>query len=141
METRLEKLQSQKYLLISLIASGFAFLIAESIGKETAIVFGNWIFVLVIIPVILSGILVKRNGLIGEHGKSWIFFLIFIIVWFVAEQIFMINELYYHEKPFPSSADIFYIMGYPFYFLFLIYYLKPFKNSISKKLVISTSLI
>lgn len=141
METRLEKLQSQKYLLISLIASGFAFLIAESIGKETAIVFGNWIFVLVIIPVILAGILVKRNGLIGNHGKSWIFFLIFIVVWFVAEQIFMINELYYHIKPFPSSADIFYILGYPFYFLFLIYYLKPFKNLISKKLIISTVLI
>ena len=60
METRLEKLQSQKYLLISLIVSGFAFLIAESFGEETATVFGNWIFVLVIIPVILSGILVKK---------------------------------------------------------------------------------
>jgi hypothetical protein len=73
METRLEKLQSQKYLLVSLIVSGFTFLIVESIGKEIAIVVGNWIFVLVIIPVILSGILVKRNGVIGNHGKSWIF--------------------------------------------------------------------
>ncbi|MGI0069759.1 MAG: hypothetical protein ACREAN_05830 [Nitrosopumilaceae archaeon] len=141
METRLEKLQSQKYLLISLVVSGFAFLIAESIGKETAIIFGNWIFVLAIVPVILSGILVKRNGLIGNHGKSWIFFLIFIITWFIAEQVWMINELYFHEEPFPSSADIFYMLGYPFYFAFVIHYLKPFKNSISKKLVVSTSLI
>ncbi|HWY36334.1 MAG TPA: hypothetical protein VNX68_16945 [Nitrosopumilaceae archaeon] len=141
METRLEKLQSQKYLLISLLASGFAFLIAESFGKETAIVFGNWIFVLAIVPVILSGILVKRNGLMGDHGKSWIFFLIFIVVWFMAEQIWTVVELFYHEKPFPSSADIFYIVGYPFYFVFLIFYLKPFKKLISKKLIISTLLI
>jgi hypothetical protein len=140
-ETRLEKLQSQKYLLISLIASGFAFLIAESIGKETAIVFGNWIFVLTIVPVILSGILVKRNGLIGDHGKSWIFFLMFIVVWFMADQIWTVTELIYHEKPFPSNADIFYMLGYPFYFAFLTLYLKPFKNSISKKLIFSTSLI
>lgn len=141
METRLEKLQSQKYLLISLIVSGFAFLIAESIGKETAIVFGNWIFVLVIVPVILSGILVKRYGLTGDHGKSWIFFLIFIVAWFIAEQVWTAVELFYHEKPFPSYADIFYVLGYPFYFAFLMFYLKPFKNLISKKLIFSTSLI
>ena len=141
METRLEKLQSQKYLLISLIVSGFAFLIAESIGKETAIIFGNWIFVLAIVPVILSGILVKRNGVVGDHGKSWIFFLIFIISWFMADQIWTVAELFYHEKPFPSYADIFYMLGYPFYFTFLIFYLKPFKNLISKKLIVSSSLI
>ena len=141
METRLEKLQSQKYLLISLIVSGFAFLIAESFGEKTAIVFGNWIFVLVIIPVILSGILVKRNGFTGTHGKSWVFFLIFIISWFLAEQIWTVTELFYHEKPFPSYADVFYLLGYPFYFVFVILYLKPFKNLISKKLVLFTSLI
>jgi hypothetical protein len=33
------------------------------------------------------------------------------------------------------------MIGYPFYFAFVIYYLKPFKNFISKKLVVSTSLI
>ena len=74
METRLEKLQSQKFLLFSLIVTGLAFLIAESFGKETAIVFGNWIFVLSAIPVILSGIWIKRKGMHGIHGKSWIFF-------------------------------------------------------------------
>ena len=141
METRLDKLQSQKYLLISLIVTGFAFLIAESISKETAIVFGNWIFVLAVVPVLLSCILVKRNRLTGAHGKSWIFFLIFAVFWCTAEQVWTITELFYHEKPFPSSADIFYILGYPFYFVFVILYLTPFKNAISKKLVVSTSLI
>ncbi|MGI0026423.1 MAG: hypothetical protein ACREAD_01090 [Nitrosopumilaceae archaeon] len=141
METRLEKLQSQKYLLISLVVTGFAFLIAESIGKETAIVFGNWIFVLAVVPIILSGILLKKTQFIGDHGKSWVFFLIFAVVWFIADQIWTVIELFFHEDPFPSSADIFYMLGYPFYFAFVILYLKPFKNSISKKLIVSTSLI
>jgi len=141
METRLEKLQSQKFLLISLIVTGLAFLIAGSFGKETAIVFGNWIFVLSAAPVILSAIFIKRKGIQGVHGKSWVFFLIFAVLWFIADQVFTYNELYLREKPFPSSADIFYLLGYPFYFVFVLIYLKPFKNAITKKLIVSASLI
>lgn len=140
-ETGFEKLQSQKFLLISLIVTGFAFLIAGSFGKETAIVFGNWIFVLSVVPVILTFIFIKRKGIQGIHGKSWVFFLIFAVLWFVADQLFTYNELYLHENPFPSSADIFYLTGYPFYLIFVLNYLKPFKNAISKKLIIAASLI
>ncbi|HXX05614.1 MAG TPA: hypothetical protein VEJ68_02215 [Candidatus Bathyarchaeia archaeon] len=141
METRLEKLQSQKFLLISLIVTGISFLIAGSFGKETAIVFGNWIFVLSAAPVILTAIMIKRKGIQGIHGKSWVCFLIFAVLWCIADQLFTYNELYLHESPFPSSADVFYLAGYPFYLLFVLNYLKPFKNAISKKLLLSVSLI
>src|SRR5690242_6139428 len=142
METRLEKLQSQKYLLISLIATGFAFLIVESIGKETADLFTNLIFIPVPASVvILSGILTKRNGLVGSHGKAWLVFTIFATLWFVAEQVWLVNELIYHEKPFPSSADFFYLSGYPFYFIFSLLYIHPFKNAISKKMITTATII
>ena len=142
METRLEKLYSQKYLLISLIATGFAFLIAESIGKETADLFTNFIFIPVPASVvILSVILTKRNGLTGNHGKAWLLFTVFAVVWFIAEQIWLVNELIYKEKPFPSSADFFYLLGYPFYFIFSLLYIRPFKNAISKKMLVITSVI
>ena len=142
METRLEKLQSQKYLLISLIVTGFAFLISESIGKETADLFANLIFIPVpASTVILSCILTKRNGLTGSHGKAWILFTIFAALWCVAEQVWLVNELVYKEKPFPSSADFFYLSGYPFYFIFSFLYLHPFRNAISKKMIVITSLI
>jgi hypothetical protein len=138
----MEKLQSQKYLLISLIASGFAFLIAESIGKETADLFTNLIFIPVPASVvILTMILTKRNGLTGSHGKAWLMFTIFAVMWFVAEQVWLVNELVYKEKPFPSSADFFYLLGYPFYFIFSILYIHPFKNAISKKMIVITSII
>lgn len=141
METRLEKLQSQKFLLVSLVVSGIAFLIANSFGQETAIVFGNWVFVISAAPLILSGFWIKRKGLRGTIGKSWVFFLIFAVFWFVADQVFTYNEIYLHERPFPSSADVFYMLGYPFYFVFAFLYLKPFKNAISKKLIVSALLI
>ena len=100
MQIRFEKLQSKKFLLISLVFTGLAFLIAESFGKETADFFGNWIFVLAVIPVILSGILVKRNDWTGDHGKAWIFFIVSAVLWFVAEQVWTVVETVYKEKPF-----------------------------------------
>ncbi|HYL66656.1 MAG TPA: hypothetical protein VEU72_05845 [Nitrosopumilaceae archaeon] len=142
METRLEKLQLQKYLLISLVATGFGFIIAESIGKETADLFTNLIFIPIPASVvILSGILTKRNSMTGSHGKAWLIFTIFAAMWFVAEQIWLVNELVYKEKPFPSSADFFYLLAYPFYFIFSILYIYPFKNAISKKMIVITSII
>jgi len=59
----------------------------------------------------------------------------------MAETTWTIYELVYHTNPFPSLADVFYISGYPFLFLFSIYYLKPFNKLISRKMILITSLI
>ena len=142
MQTRLEKLGSQRFMLFSLIFSGLAIMIAEYIGKETAIVFTNWIFVP--IPgamLVLSIIVAKKHGKTGNHGKAWIAFAVFAACWFIAEQIWLVEELFYHQKPFPSEADFFYIIGYPAYFIFAILYLKPFKSLITKKMTIAASLV
>ena len=142
MQTRLEKLKSQRFLLFSLVSTGFAILIAEHFGKETAIVFTNWIFVP--IPgamVILSIMMAKKHGVTGNHGKAWIVFALFSACWFIAEQVWLVEELFYHQKPFPSAADFFYIVGYPIYFIFTILYLKPFRKLITKKMIILSSLV
>jgi hypothetical protein len=140
--TPIQKLRSQRFLLFSLVSTGIAMLVAASIGKETAIVFTNWIFLP--IPgalVVLSIISVKKFGMTGSHGKAWISFAVFSIMWFIAEQVWMVLELFYHQKPFPSSADFFYIAGYPAYFIFAILYLKPVKNAITKKMIIASLLV
>ena len=142
MQTRLEKLKSQRFMLFSLISSGLAIMISEYIGKETAIVFTNWIFVP--IPgamLVLSVILAKKHGKTGDHGKAWIAFAVFAACWFIAEQVWLVEELFYHQKPFPSEADFFYIVGYPAYFIFAVLYLKPFKSLITKKMIIVSSLV
>jgi hypothetical protein len=129
-------------MIFSLVATGIAMLVAESSGKETAIIFGNWIFLPV--PgalVVLSAISAKKHGITGSHGKAWISFAVFSALWFTAEQVWMILELFYHQKPFPSIADFFYIAGYPAYFLFAILYLQPVKDGITKKMIIISSLV
>jgi hypothetical protein len=129
-------------MLLSLIASGTAMLVADSISKETAIVFGNWIFLPIPgILVVLSIISAKRNGITGSHGKAWISFAVFSAMWFIAEQVWMILELFYDQKPFPSTADFFYVAGYPAYFIFAILYLKPIKEAVTRKMIIVSSLV
>jgi hypothetical protein len=142
MSTPLQKLKSQRFMLYMLAATAFAILVAESIGKEAAIVFTNWIFVP--IPgalVVLSILSVKRHGITGSHGKAWISFAVFSAMWFIAEQVWMVLELFYNQKPFPSMADFFYIAGYPAYFVFAVLYIKPVKSGITRKMVMGSLLV
>jgi len=142
LQTRLETLQSQKFILLSLASTGIAILIAEYIGKETASIFTNWIFVPIpAAMLILSIIMAKKHGITGNHGKAWIAFAVFSACWFIAEQVWLVEELFYHQKPFPSGADFFYIAGYPAYFIFAMLYLKPFRSAITKKMIVSSSLV
>ncbi len=129
-------------MLFSLVSTGIAMLAAELIGKETATVFTNWIFLPIPgILVVLSVISVKKIGISGSHGKAWVSFAVFSAMWFIAEQVWMVLELVYQQKPFPSIADFFYIVGYPAYFIFAILYLQPFKNAITRKMIIASSLV
>ena len=127
-------------MLFSLAFTGLAILVTEDIGKETASIFTNWIFVPIPASMlILSIILAKKHGITGNHGKAWIAFAVFAACWFIAEQVWFVEELVYHQKTFPSEADFFYIVGYPAYFIFAILYLKPFASAITKKMIISAS--
>lgn len=129
-------------MLFSLVLTGLAILATEYIGKETASVFTNLIFVPIpAAMVILSIILAKKHGISGNHGKAWIVFAVFAACWFIAEQVWLVEELVYHEKTFPSAADFFYIVGYPAYFVFAVLYLKPFAGAITKKMIILASII
>ncbi len=129
-------------MLFTLAVTGISMVVAESIAKETATVFTDLVFVP--IPgalVVLSILSVKRHGLKGSHGKAWISFTVYSVLWFIAEQVWTVLELFYHQKPFPSIADFFYIVGYPAYFIFAILYIRTVKKSITKKIIIVSSLV
>ena len=140
MKTPLEKLQEQKPLIISLLVIAFGILITNIINEDTAIIFASWAYVatagsLVIMAVIMT---VKTQG-VGSHGKSWILFAVFAISWFTAEMIWVVNELILEVDPYPSEGDFLWLFGYPFYFGFLMLYLKPFRKAISKKMIATAS--
>lgn len=91
---------------------------------------------IIVVPfVALSITLAIKNRNIGSLGKAWIFFAIFAVSWSIGEIIWALDEIVYQNDPFPSSADFFWIMGFPAYFLFAMMYLGPFRDSISKKTI------
>ncbi|HEV2193495.1 MAG TPA: hypothetical protein VGR54_07765 [Nitrosopumilaceae archaeon] len=142
MQSNLEKLQEQKSLFACLLITGLGTMAATFFGKEVVKVVTDFTYIPVTgVLVILSIIISSRFRKIGNHGKAWLLFLGIAISWFVAETTWTCYELVFHLNPFPSFADAFYIAGYPFLFLFSIYYLKPFKKLISRKMILLTSLI
>lgn len=141
-QTRLEKINSNKFLLFPLLATGFIMLYANFLDNDTRTFVSDLLYV----PVpgamlVLSIIIAIRFRMSGKHGKAWILFTLLAVSWFTAEQIWMVEELVYKIDPWPSLADFFYLAGYPFLFAFSIFYLLPLRKAISKKLVTTASLI
>lgn len=87
--------------------------------------------------VAISVVLAVKNGISGNFGKAWICFAAFAGLWFTADTLWTVYEMVYRIDPFPSPADFFWLAGYPVYFGFAIFYLRPFKGSISRRAIIS----
>ncbi len=129
-------------LLLALIGTGLAILVATSLGKEVVKIVTDIIYIPVTgIFVASAAMMVSRFGTVGSHGKAWLFFLGAAVTWFLAETLWTVFELVYNENPFPSIADVFYLIGYPLFFGFLVYYLKPIRKAISKKMVVTAIII
>ena len=142
MQNNFEKLQEQKSLFLCLVIVGLGILVATFFGREVVKIVTDFTYIPVAgTLVVLSVIISIRFRSTGNHGKAWLLFLGIAISWFIAESTWVVYELIYHQNPFPSYADAFYLLGYPFLFLFSIQYLKPFKKLISKKMIISTSMM
>lgn len=110
---------SKKFLAPLLAVVVFAIMAANYFGEEYAVFTSSFLNLAITIPlVVVSAVLLVKDGIKGNFGKAWIFFASFIFLWFVAEQIWIITELVYHDDPFPSVADFFWLIGYPIYFVF-----------------------
>ena len=130
-----------KFLLVSLLVSALVVLVANLFGEKSATLVGNLLYVPIAGTFVVIAIWVSsRFGLGGTYGKAWLFFVIFAVLWFVAEMIWAFYDLVLETDPYPSIADAFWLAGYPFIFIFMVLYLKPFRKSISKK-IITISLI
>lgn len=141
-DTRMKKLTEQRFLITSLLAISAGIIVANITSDDTARQFAGWSYIFTAGSVVVLALLtVSRTRFVGSHGKAWVLFAGFAILWFVAEQLWNVYELIIDIDPYPSAADVFWIMGYPLYFGFLVFYLKPFRQMISKKMVITASLM
>jgi len=142
LKNNFERLQEQKPLFACLLITGLGIVTATFFGKDVVNLVTDFTYIPITGAfVILSLIISLRFRKTGNHGKAWLLFLGTAISWFIAETTWTVYELVYHLNPFPSTADVFYIAGYPFLFSFSIYYLKPFKKLVTRKIIFSTSLI
>ena len=125
-------------ILILVILSIIAGTVISHLMGETAVkLYGN----LAYLPVsaLFVGVAfwsIRHFGIDGSHGIAWLSFAGFAMMWSVAGVIWIVYDLVLGTDPFPSPADLFYLMGYPFLFLSLVSYLIPFKEAISRSLVI-----
>jgi hypothetical protein len=58
---------------------------------------------------------------------------------FVAETIWLIYEIHFHIEPFPSPADFFYLIGYPFLLMFLLERIGLVKTALTNKMIAASS--
>ena len=142
MQTYLEKIQEQKFLIIVLILIITVNVIANFIGESVAILVGNFMYIPITTSlVVVSSMMMFKSGFIGKHGIAWISMTICAVSWLIAELTWIFYEVMLNVDPFPSVADLFYVVGYPFLFLFLIFYIEPVRKAVTKKMLIVATLL
>lgn len=140
MQTGLDTVTTKKYLILALVACASIILASNFIGNDAAIFVGNMMYIPIAGAFLIASLLIiSRFGMSGNVGLAWISFGGYAISWFIAEMMWIVQELYLKIDPFPSSADIFYIVGYPFLLMFFIAYLQPVRRAITKKMLIAAS--
>lgn len=94
-----------------------------------------------LVVIAFSVILVIRHGMTGSHSKAWILFLVGSIVWYAADMMYYYNSEYVAENNGNYTVDYLYYLSYFLYFGFMLFYLKPRRNKISKKIVLLGAII
>ncbi len=130
-------------LLLSLIVVAIMFFLANYFQQDKYpliqdSLYYTDIFFIVVSPlaIVFSTILVFRHGITGSHSIAWIFFLLGSVVWYAADLTYYYNSEYVINDNNSHLVDILYYSSYFLYLGFVVFYLKPRRKMISKKIVI-----
>lgn len=140
MHTGLDTIAANKYLLLALVICAAINLLSNLVGHDAAVLTGNLLYIPVAGTFLIMSILtVSRFGTSGNIGLAWVSFACYAVSWFIAEMLWVVEEVYLKTDPFPSAADIFYVMGYPFLLMFFLAYLQPVRGAITKKMLVTAT--
>lgn len=127
--------RNQKYLLASLGATFLIWLVPFLLGKDVSI-FTNDLFYIVL-TVLLVVVSVYR--VIKTTGKklriAWTLFLVSSLAMLFAQHLWTLDELVLGVKPFPSNADIAFMIGYILWIPFFAILVRQEKRHISKMMI------
>jgi hypothetical protein len=134
MQTRSLQNPMYKYILFSLMAVSSIVIVTNILGHSTANSVGYVLYgVLPAIPLILALLNVQKFRMSGKHGLAWIVFAGALASRFIAEQLWTVYDKVLKIDPWPSEADLFYLLFYGLFAAFSILYLGPFMASINRK--------
>lgn len=147
MKTWLDTLENKNYWLLALVGIVIIFLVANIADQEEFPIAEDLYMtdlLFIIFPgivVVFGTMLVFRYRLRGNHGISWVLFTLAIASWYIGETTYKYDYEYELEDISTLTSDIFYIIGYPLFFGFTIFYLRLRKQIISKKMILASSLV
>lgn len=132
-----------KILGLSIIGVSLLYVTQFVLDDEQFSVVSTILFVIIpAIFVILSSYTAVKEWKNKTQNKiAMIFFAGGVVCWFIAEQMWLVLSIVFKLDPFPSIADIFYILGYPSFIVFFILYLKPLKSNITKNIFLFSGTI
>jgi len=82
---------------------------------------GNVLFLIApLTAVIASWYAVRTYRLNNGQGQVMALLSAGLICWFIGETLFFLYQFVWHHTPFPSKADVFYLIGYPLIFAGLV---------------------
>lgn len=126
---------SKKILVCILVIIGSMYVIRQFVTYEEFSII--YIVLFSVIPGTALGmsILVLKSQLHTPLARTFFYLTLTLSFFFIAEQIWTVYEYFLFIDPYPSIADIFYVLTYPFFALFLFSYLKPVRKQISKQII------
>ncbi len=123
-----------KILIIGIIAISFLHLIQYILDDDqfTLVSVANFAILPGILVIVSTYVTIKEWKNKTKQKISMVVFTAGAICWFIAEQTWTVLELVFEQEPFPSIADMFYLLAYPFFIVFFISYLKSKNLRITK---------
>lgn len=128
-------------LTISLVVISSSWAIPYFLGPDIATISSDLTYIpLTIILTITALFQVSQTYKKNKENLMWIIFAVFAISYNIAEHFWAVTELILDQKPFPSFADIAFIIDTICLILFFILYIKSLKQKIPKKMLVTSIL-
>lgn len=122
-------------LIISLVVVSSIWAISYLLGPDIAKISSDLTYIpLTTLLTITAFFQVSQTHEKRKDNLIWIIFAVFAISYNIAQHIWSMNELIFDQKPFPSFADIAFIIDTICLIPFFILYIKSLKQNISKKM-------
>jgi hypothetical protein len=132
-----------KFALVFIFIISFFAYVFDIGGPFNQLIASTFYLLAPLVAIILGIKTVKIYGFKNQHGQAILFISLGILSWFVGEIIWELFDKVLGIDPFPSIADIFYLLGYPLLLSGLIKEVKQTKLKLKdqKTLLFFTSFI